>query len=82
MSGISNVNNDLLASQLAGLQLRQAIDVQVAAKTMDIARQQGDAVLALLDSAAGAAQTMTADQPRLTLGALVSGLGQNLDVRG
>jgi hypothetical protein len=82
MSGISNVNNDLLASQLASLQLRQAIDVQVAAKTMDVARQQGDAVLTLLDSAAGAAQTMAAAQPRLTLGALVSGLGQNLDVRG
>ena len=77
---ISGVNNSLIQSQLAGLQLRQNLDVSVAKKTLDHARMQGDAALALLDSAVQIAQgSDTANKPRLTIGALVSGLGQNLD---
>ena len=74
MSGISNINNSLLQSQLTNLQLRRDINVKVASKTLDAARDQGAAVLQLLDQAADLAQTAP------TYGALVSGLGQNLDL--
>ncbi|MCP4709079.1 MAG: hypothetical protein GY869_10670 [Planctomycetes bacterium] len=80
MSIISGVNNSLIQSQLATLQLRQNVDVGVAKKTLDHARMQGDAALALLDSAVQVAQgAEVIAKPRLTIGALVSGLGQNLD---
>ena len=77
---ISGVNNSLVQGQLAALELRQNINVGVAKKTLDHARMQGDAALALLDSAVQVAQGVeAANKPRLTIGALVSGLGQNLD---
>ena len=80
MSNISSVNNTLIQSQLSALELRQNLDVSVARKTLDQARMQGDAALALLDSAVQVARgDDAADKPRLTIGALVSGLGQNLD---
>ncbi|MBN2211157.1 MAG: hypothetical protein JW709_07150 [Sedimentisphaerales bacterium] len=79
MSGIGNVNNSLIQSQLASLQLQQAIDTKIAAKTLDNARTQGDAALKLLDAAAQVAR-QTGAQP--TFGQLVSGLGMNLDVEG
>ena len=78
MSSISNINSSLLQSQLENLQLRQTINVKVASKTLDVARDQGAAVLQLLDQATDLAQT--APQSALTYGALVSGLGQNLDL--
>ena len=70
-----------MQSQLAGLELRQNLAVSVAKKSLDHARMQGDAALTLLDSAVQVAQGGdAADKPRLTIGALVSGLGQNLDL--
>lgn len=77
---ISGVNNSLIQSQLSALELRQNINVGVAKKSLDHARMQGDAALALLDSAVQVAQgAEVANKPRLTMGALVSGLGQNFD---
>ncbi len=82
MTNISNVNNSLLQSQLTNIQLRNAIDYKVASKTLDVARNQGDMVIKLLEQAAEVAQAAPSDKPVLTMGALVSGLGQNLDIRG
>lgn len=79
MPSISNINNSLIQSQLASLQLQQAINTQVAAKTLDMARHQGDAALKLLDAAAAAARP---GETQPTFGQLVSGLGMNLDVEG
>jgi hypothetical protein len=78
MSGISNINDSILQSQLTGLQVQQQISVKVAAKTLDVARDQGAAVLDLLDSAMQAAQADNSAPP--TLGQLVTGKGMNLDV--
>lgn len=69
-------SDNLLQSQLAAIQTREQIGYRVAAKGLDAARQQGAAVLELLDAAANLAG---GGEP--TLGQLVSGLGQNLDVR-
>ena len=81
MSDISSVNNSLLQSQLANIQLRRDIDIKVARKTLDAAEAQGEAALALLDQAAELAQSMASTgKPALTVGALVSGLGQSLDL--
>ncbi len=82
MMNISNVNNSLLQSQLANIQLRNAIDYKVASKTLDVAHNQGDMVIKLLEQAAEVAQAAPSDKLILTMGALVSGLGQNLDIRG
>ena len=54
----------------------------MAGKTLDVARNQGDMVIKLLEQAAEVAQAAPSDKPVLTMGALVSGLGQNLDIRG
>lgn len=82
MSGISNVSNQLLQSYLSSATLKQDIGVRVAAKTMDAARQEGDAALKLLDQAAQISQQGLAQMGVPTMGAVVSGLGQNLDVSG
>ncbi len=82
MTNISNINNSLLQSELTNIQLRSAISYKVAGKTLDVARNQGDMVVNLLEQAAEVAQAAPSDKPALTLGALVSGLGQNLDIRG
>ncbi len=75
MSGISNVNQQIVQSQLAAAQTQQAIQVSIARKTLDAAKQEGTAVLKLLESAT---RISPAD---ITLGAIVSGKGQNLDVK-
>ena len=81
MSAINSVNNTFLQSQLAGTQLREQIGYKIAAKTLDAARDQGDMVLTLLDSATDVARSAHADQTAApTYGAIVSGLGQNLDL--
>jgi len=82
MSAISNVNSNLIQGQLANAQLRQQIDVKIAKKTLDAAEVQGEAVVSLLEDAVKfSKQTTSASKPILTFGSLVSGLGQNLDVR-
>lgn len=78
MSAMDGINNSILQSQLSAMQIRQAIDVKVAAKTMDMARDQGQAVLKLLDSAM---QVSNAADKTPTFGQLASGLGMNLDVK-
>ena len=75
MSEISNVNQQIVQSQLAAAQTQQAIQVSIARKTLDTARQEGAAVLKLLESATQIAPA------EITLGAIVSGKGQNLDVK-
>ena len=81
MSMIEGVNNSLLQSQLANIQLRQEIGTSIAKKTLDTARAEGDAVLSLLAEAVDfARQVNSSSRPILTVGAVVSGLGQNLDV--
>jgi len=79
---VDGVTSSLLQSQLAAAQLRQAIGMRLARKALDVAQAQGDAVLALLDGAAqlAAQGAQNTGRPALTLGALASGLGQNLDV--
>ncbi|MBN1437067.1 MAG: hypothetical protein JW936_08320 [Sedimentisphaerales bacterium] len=79
---MSNVTNSLVQSQLANAALYQQINTKVAAKAMDIAKVQGEAAISLLDSAAQIAKAANTEKPTLTLGALASGLGQNLDVCG
>jgi len=82
MSAISGVNNNLIQGQLANAQLRQQIDVKIAKKTLDATAAQGEAVVSLLEDAVEfSKQTTSASKPTLTFGSLVSGLGQNLDVR-
>ncbi len=82
MSAISNVNSNLIQGQLANAQLRQQIDVKIAKKSLDAAEVQGEAVISLLEEAVQfSKQTTSASRPTLTFGSLVSGLGQNLDIR-
>ena len=81
MSAISGVNETILESQLANLQIRQAIDVKVAKKALDATEAQAEAALKLLESAADMAKQIgTSDNSAPTLGSIASGLGQNLDV--
>lgn len=77
MTGINTASQNLLQSQLNGIQTRAAVDMKVAAKTLDMARDQGDMALKLLDQAA---QVNQAVEGRPTYGALVSGLGQKIDI--
>ena len=74
MSAINNINQNIVQSQLAAAHTQQSIQVSVAKKSLDAARQEGAAVLKLLESATQIAPA------ELTLGALVSGKGQSLDV--
>ena len=81
MSLINGVNGKILDSQLANLQIRQAIDVKVAKKVLDTTEAQAATALKLLDAAAEMAkQVGTSDNLARTLGSIASGLGQNLDV--
>ena len=83
MSTIGSATNNLLQSQLTGVKLRNDISYRLAAKSLDVTRTQGDAAIKLLDQAAELAQEIAANQkPNLTMGAIVSGLGQNLDACG
>ena len=84
MSSIGSVNNTLIETQMASAALSQQISTKVASKTLDAARDQGAAAVALLDAAAQVAKAATAEQtskPPLTFGAMASGLGQNLDIK-
>lgn len=78
MSSMDGISNSLLQSQLSAMQIRQAVDVRVAAKTMDAARDQGQAVLQLLNSAM---DVSAQGNQGPTMGQVVSGLGMNLDVK-
>jgi len=81
MSMISGVNERIVQSQLANLQIRQAIDVKVAKKVLDTTEAQAATALKLLDAAAEMAkQVGTSDNCVRSLGSIASGLGQNLDV--
>lgn len=80
MSAIDGVNNSLIQSQLANIQLRQEIDTKIAKKTLDMAKNQGEMVLKLLSTATDVVRQNTPAQ-RTTLGAIVSGLGQNIDLQ-
>jgi len=83
MNALSGVTQSLVQSELASLQTRQAIDVAVAKKSLDSSRQTGDAIVALLEGAVAVAEASgSSGGGRVTVGALVSGLGQHLDVRG
>lgn len=81
MRGIEGINQALLQSQLTAAQTQQAAGVKVAAKTLQAARDEGAAVVKLLEGAAELARQNTAGA-NPPLSALVSGLGQNLDVCG
>ena len=76
MNGISSSQSALINAQLAGFQTRQAISTSVMSKTMDVAKSQGEAVLALIDASS---VSPTSDSTP-TMGAMVSGKGQNLDL--
>ncbi len=80
MSSISNINSDILNSQLSAANVSNQIQVKIAKKSLDANRQQGEMALKLLDSALDVAQQGSV-QPELTMGAVVSGLGQCCDVR-
>ncbi|MBN1844854.1 MAG: hypothetical protein JW810_04165 [Sedimentisphaerales bacterium] len=82
MSAISTINQRLIQSQLDQVRLQQEIDIRVAKKALDANRMQADAALALLDEAGEMARQLQAsDNEAVSLGALVSGLGRQLDVR-
>ena len=81
MSSISGVNSRLVATALDQMQLQQSIDTQLAVKGLDAARQQGQAAVAMLEAAADVANAVQGQKPVLTLGALASGVGQNVDIR-
>ncbi len=74
MSNISGVQSQLLQSQIASIQTKNDIGVKTLKKTQDAAELQGEAAIKLLDAATDIAK----EGP--SLGALASGLGQNLDV--
>ena len=77
MSAINNTTNPLLQSQLANIQLQNAIGVSVLKKSQEAAKQEGQAVLKLLDAAINISNP---DNPSLSVQA--SGLGHHLDVTG
>ena len=52
MSGVGGVSDSLIQGQLTGVRIGNEIGYRVAAKTLDAARDQGAAVLELLDAAA------------------------------
>ncbi len=80
MTSINSTTQSLIQSQLANVQLREDISYRIAAKTLAAARQQGDMALNLLEAAAEIPQQSANNPP--TMGAVVSGLGQNLDISG
>ncbi len=82
MSAINGIDstNSLLQSQLQSAKAREDIKYRVAAKTLDAARDQGDMVLQLLGEAAQVAKSAPGDTRGVTVGAIVSGLGQTVDI--
>ena len=72
---VSSAQNNLISAALAPQQVGQQIDAAVASKTLNAQRQEGDAVLKLLDTAAQAGP-----QPGDALVAKATGLGSLLDV--
>ena len=81
MSTINPATQNLLQSQLTGLQTSQAIDTAVARKSLDSAKAQGQAAIALLEQAVELTREMSPLSPaEPTLGQLASGLGATIDV--
>ena len=77
MSAINNTTNQLLQSQLANIQTQNEIRVGVLKKSQDAAKQEGQAVLKLLDAAIN-----MANPKNPSLGVQASGLGKHLDMVG
>ncbi len=77
MSAINNANNRILQSQIANIQLQNDISVGVLKKAQNTAKQQGQALVQLIDSAKNIANPQSP-----SLGAQASGLGQNFDITG
>lgn len=57
MSSVSPASTAIVDSYLQGQQAMANIGIKVAAKTLDAARQEGQAVLGLLEAAAQVAKT-------------------------
>lgn len=76
MSGIGNVNNTLVQSQLENAAILEQIAYRVAVKTMDAAKDQGEQIVSLIEGAAE-----VAEQQSPSLNSLASGLGLNLDLK-
>lgn len=74
MSQIGSVGNSLIQSQLNATQLRENIAYAVAAKSLNVVRDQGAAVLSLLDQVVEMAEN-AAPEPT------ASPLGRNINVR-
>lgn len=81
MPEISNVNNSLVQTGLDSLELRDKIAYRVAAKAMDIARDQGAAVLSLLEGVIDMVE-IQGQQIDSMVSSPAGSIGQNLDVRG
>ena len=81
MSTVNALDNRLIQSQLAAARLQNDIAVRVAKKGLDITRNQGEMVLSLLEEAAQLAKTSAGRPPAPTLGSIVSGLGQKIDLK-
>jgi GTP cyclohydrolase I len=79
VSEISNVNNSLVQTTVDNLQLQEKIAYRVAAKMMDVARNQGAAVLSLLEGAADMVE-IQGQQIDSSVTSAASSIGQNLDV--
>ncbi|MCF7958782.1 MAG: hypothetical protein K9M57_10075 [Phycisphaerae bacterium] len=79
-----NATHSLLQSQLQSLKLREDIQYRIAAKTLDASRNQGAMLLEILDQSTTIAKSAPGGSARgsVTIGAIVSGLGQTIDVQG
>ncbi len=64
-SAVGSSTSALVQTQLAALQTRDQISTKVAVKAMDAQRAQGDAAIALLESAVQTAESVNARPGRL-----------------
>ena len=81
MSAISSVNNTLIQSQLAQVQLQQEIAVRIAEKSQDMAETQGEMVLTLLEQVGDMARQSSSSLQASDSAAQITGLGQSVDVQ-
>ena len=72
---VSAAQSNLISAALAPTQIGQQIDAAVAVKTLNVQREQGNAVLKLLDTAGQAGP-----QPGDALVAKATGLGGLIDM--
>lgn len=79
MSEISNVSNSLVQTAVDNLQLRDKIAYRVAARMMDVARNQGAAMLSLLENAADIVEIQGRQIDSSTTSS-AGAIGRNLDV--